>query len=141
MPPSPPPADLPPPQAGLPPALGSVSIGSVLAALAELNVKVSIEDLLKAIHDQERARITAQLRAVSLQRELAQAPCSLSDDELVQCSQSLSNELGQPSTPIHPQPPTSTPSLPSPPMTTRPRLDIVVFVFLNLPKRTPSVAR
>ena len=64
MSPSPPPADLPPPQAGLPPTLDSVSIGSVLAALAELNVKVSIEDLLKAIHDQESARLTAQLRSV-----------------------------------------------------------------------------
>jgi len=40
--------------------LQTVSIGSVLAALAELNLKVPTEDLLKVIHDQEESRLAKQ---------------------------------------------------------------------------------
>ena len=53
MQPSPPPADPPPPQTSLPQTLKMVHIDSVLAALAKSNVTVSIEDLLKIIHEEE----------------------------------------------------------------------------------------
>ena len=77
-----PPADLPqPPLTGSPPppadppqVLDLVSIGSVLAALAKLNVKVSIEEFLRIVRDQEKAKLNAELGALLLQRKSAQLP-------------------------------------------------------------------
>ena len=59
MPPPFPPADLPPP----PVEYLHVRLGSVVAALAKLNIKISIEDLLKStreVDEASRIKFTAE---------------------------------------------------------------------------------
>ena len=63
---TPPPADFPQPPLTnlLPPLLATdlqtVSIGSVVAALAELNLEALTEGFLKVIHHQEEARLVSR---------------------------------------------------------------------------------
>jgi len=74
-----PPADFPPPPNDPQPLLPArdlqaVSIGSVMVALTELNLKVSTEDLLKVIHDQEEAGLAEQA-AEEAQHHAAPSKC------------------------------------------------------------------
>jgi len=77
----PPPGDMPPP-----PSDGSfqvVHIASLEAVLAKLNIKIPVEDFIKAIHDEEEARRVeptaeaTQLLARSLQRTSPSFPVTL----------------------------------------------------------------
>ena len=64
----------PPPSTPLDP-LGAVRIRSLAAALVKLNIKVSIEDLLRAVHEEDEAwraesdAEEAQLRAAMSKRQ------------------------------------------------------------------------
>ena len=88
---------LPPPPVD---TLQVVHIASLAAALAKLNVKVPIEDLIKVIHDEDEAKrvkataeATQRRAALSKRKSAPPTPCPLSDNEPGQCFQSLSNQL------------------------------------------------
>jgi hypothetical protein len=59
---------LPPPSPA--DSLQVVHIDSLAAALAKLNVKIAIEDLLKAIHDEDEAK-RVKVTAEAIQRRAA----------------------------------------------------------------------
>jgi len=59
-------------------SLQTVSVGSVVAALANLDIKVSTEDLLKALRDQGEvghANLAPEPRGTPSKRRSALTPC------------------------------------------------------------------
>lgn len=83
-------SDLPPPSGDL-----LVRLGSVVAALAKLNVKVSTEELLKAIHEEEANHAKSTVEPIQKRKSALPIP----DGQSVQQTQLLST-IPLPSTPI-----------------------------------------
>jgi hypothetical protein len=69
---------LPPPPTD---ALQVVRVTSLAAALAKLNVKIPIEDLIKVIHDEDEAR-RVKLTAEATQRRVALSKRKSAPDSL-----------------------------------------------------------
>ena len=70
-----------------------VHVDSMAAALAKLNIKVPVEDLVKAIREEDEAKGIKLFTGVALSEcKSALIPSSLSDSKPVQCSQPLSSQ-------------------------------------------------
>ena len=57
-----------------------VRLGTVTAALAKLNIKISVEDLLKGVREVDEASRPKSDTEASRERKSAMAPCSISDN-------------------------------------------------------------
>ena len=101
-----------------------------------------MDDLVKVIHDEDKAK-RVKVTAEATQRRGAlskRKSAPFSDNEPGQCFQSLSNQPGQLPASNSPPSPSSSASLPNPPMSIHWRRN-VVFVSSNLPNSPFPTAR